>query len=319
MKILAKTGREDIAEVFIAELQPGKLVELVEAVQPPQPREQKWVLLISTMFGCPVKCKMCDAGGQYQGKLSRLEILEQIDYLVYRRYPDGSIPCQQFKIQLARMGEPALNAAVLDVLDILPFRYRAPGLMPSLSTIAPHGADAFFERLLEIKHQRYSGGAFQFQFSLHTTDAVLRDSLIPVKKWSFRQMAEYGERFYAPGDRKITLNFALAQGTPVDPEILLHYFDPARYLVKITPLNPTYRARENQLDSYVDIHGAPGEYPVVDALRLAGYQVIVSIGAVEESSIGSNCGQYIRRHLAAEEPLGEGYTYAVHEFADPDM
>ena len=29
-------------------------------------------------------------------------------------------------------------------------------------------------------------------------------------------MAEYGERFYRPGDRKITLNFALANEMMVD-------------------------------------------------------------------------------------------------------
>jgi 23S rRNA (adenine2503-C2)-methyltransferase len=46
-----------------------------------------------------------------------------------------------------------------------------------------------------------------------------------VKKWSFAQIQEYGERFYVPGDRKITLNFALAQGMPVDPFVLLNFFE----------------------------------------------------------------------------------------------
>ncbi|MBN2550888.1 MAG: hypothetical protein JXB15_17120 [Anaerolineales bacterium] len=317
MKIIASAGREDVAMVYIAEMESGNLVELVESLQPPLRREKKWVLLVSTMFGCPVGCMMCDAGGYYQGKPSKEEILAQIDFLVRRRYPEGSIPCEQFKIQFARMGEPALNMSVLDVLDELPLRYHAPGLMPSVSTIAPVGTNRFFERLLQIKNEKYPAGHFQFQFSLHTTDEALRDRLIPVRKWSFAEMARYGERFYAPGDRKITLNFALAQGTPLDPAVLLAHFDPTRFLVKITPLNPTYRARDNALASYIDPFQEDENDALVQALREAGYRVIVSIGEVEENLIGSNCGQYIKRHLSAAEPIQDGYTYCLQDLADP--
>jgi 23S rRNA (adenine2503-C2)-methyltransferase len=88
--------------------------------------------------------------------------------------------------------------AVLDVLEQLPRRYNAPGLMPSISTIAPHGVDAFFEGLLDVKNRLYSNRRFQFQYSIHTTDVALRDKLIPVRKWSFAQMAAYGERFIVP-------------------------------------------------------------------------------------------------------------------------
>jgi 23S rRNA (adenine2503-C2)-methyltransferase len=222
---------EDAAVVYIVST---RCVAGARSIQPPC-QEEKWVLLISTMFGCPVGCAMCDAGGHYEGKVSAEQIFAQLDFLVTQRFPDRHIPSRQFKIQFARMGEPALNAALLEVLEVLPTRYHAPGLMPSLSTIAPASATPFFERLLEIKRRLYHSGHFQFQFSLHTTDQVLRDQIIPVKKWSFSQMAEYGRRFYQPGDRKITLNFALAEGNPLEPQILLEYFTPEKFLIKITP------------------------------------------------------------------------------------
>ena len=313
MKLIAKTGSEDVALVYIMELRDGKLVECVESIQPPLPRHEKWVLLVSTMFGCPVGCKMCDAGGSYHGKPTAEEILEQIDFLVAQRYPDRRIPSRQFKIQFARMGEPSLNNAVLDVLEALPRRFEAPGLMPSVSTIAPAGTAKFFERLLLIKNEHYAGGHFQFQFSLHTTDLALRDEIIPVKKWSFAQMAAYGERFYAPGDRKITLNFALASGMPLEPAVLLQHFNPEKFLVKITPLNPTYRAQENNLNSYIAPDQEGSRYDIVEGLRQAGYDVIVSIGEREENYIGSNCGQYLRAHLSAGQPIAGGYTYQVEE------
>jgi 23S rRNA (adenine2503-C2)-methyltransferase len=282
--------------------------------QPPLTRAQKWVLLLSTLYGCPVGCLMCDAGGYYKGKPSKEQIFEQIDFLVSKRFPDHKIKTEQWKIQFARMGEPALNPAVLDVLDELPARYDAPGLMPSISTIAPRGAGAFFDRLLEIKNEKYGGGKFQFQFSIHTTDIARREALMPVKKWGFDQMASYGEKFYQPGDLKITLNFALAQDMPVDPAVLRQYFDPEYFLIKITPLNPTYRARENKLNTYLDPSSQAEEDDLVRAMRSAGYQVIVSIGEPEENLIGSNCGQYIKRHITAADPLPAGYTYCLEEY-----
>lgn len=318
MKVLAYAGCEEIAVVYVVEYGPGRVVECVESLQPPIPRHEKWVLLVSTMFGCPVGCKMCDAGGYFQGKLSKDEILAQIDFLVHKRYPDGVIPARNFKIQFARMGEPALNPSVLDVLTELPDRYQAPGLMPSLSTIAPCGSERFFARLLDIKQEKYSGGRFQFQYSLHTTDEQVRDTIIPVKKWDFSQLARFGEQFFQPGDRKITLNFALAQGTPLDPKVLLSYFNPEHYLVKITPLNPTHHAVHNGLTSYIDPQKVSESETsdTVLALRQAGYQVIVSIGELKENAIGSNCGQYVLRHIQAQQALQDAYSYSLQEYGE---
>ncbi len=312
LKVHASAGNADFAVVYIVEPGSGDLVECVESLQPPIPREKKWVLLVSTMFGCPIGCLMCDAGGYYHGKLSGEEIMAQIDFLVEKHYPDRLIPCEQFKIQFARMGEPSLNMGVLEVLRELPHRFTAPGLMPSISTVAPKSSEKFFDELLDIKQKYYGAGHFQFQVSLHTTDPELRERFIPVKKWSYAQIGEFGERFYAPGDRKITLNFALAKGMPVDPAVLLQFFDPQIFLIKITPLNPTYRARENELVSYVDPLSSGQKYEIIQALQDSGYQVILSIGQREENLIGSNCGQYLRRHLSAGEPMQDGYTYRVN-------
>ena len=314
MKVLASAGREDIATVSVAELEPGKFIEFVEAVQPLKSRSEKWVLMISTLYGCPVGCAMCDAGGYYHGKVSKEDMFAQIDHMVLRHFPDRVISCRQFKIQFARMGEPSFNPAVLEVLEELPRRYQAPGFMPSISTIAPQSTDDFFEQLIEIKNRIYADGNFQFQYSVHTTDEARRDVLIPVKKWDFAQMAVYGERFYQPGDRKITLNFALAEGQPVDPQVLLDYFDPEKFLIKITPLNPTYQAAEHGLTSYIDPYQQEREYAIVTALQEAGYQVLLAIGEVEENYIGSNCGQYVRRHLEAIDRVIEGYTYQVESY-----
>lgn len=135
MKVIASTGREDVAMVYVVDMGENRLIECVESIQPPIPREDKWVLLVSTMFGCPIGCSMCDAGGHYQGKPTKEQILAQIDFLVRKHYPDGIIPAKQFKIQFARMGEPTLNPQVLNVLDELPELYKAPGLIDRKSVV----------------------------------------------------------------------------------------------------------------------------------------------------------------------------------------
>lgn len=160
MKIVGQRGESDLATVYIGELSGGELIEFVESVQPPIPQSDKWVLIVSTLKGCPVNCPICDAGTSYAGKLSFGEIIGQIDYMVRKRYSDGKVPVSKFKIQFARMGDPAFNPAVLDVLQELPFVYDAPGLLPSISTIAPRGCDDFWEKLTDIKNRLYPGADF---------------------------------------------------------------------------------------------------------------------------------------------------------------
>ena len=295
MEVLEEYGRDDLAKVYVAAMRSSReyLVEFVESIQPPIPREEKWVLIVSTLFGCPVGCKMCDAGGEYKGKLTSEEILDEIDYMVRRRFPDGDIPISKFKIQFARMGDPALNPEVLTVLKQLPMIYNAPGLLPSVSTVAPKNSEEFLEKLLNIKNRHYRNGRFQFQFSIHTTDVNKRNELIPTSKFNFKEMADYGRRFYENGDKKITLNFAMSKGYPVDVDVVKQYFDPDIFIIKLTPINPTEKAMCNELVSEIDAYNPASANQIVNDFRSQGFDVILSIGEVEENKIGSNCGQFV--------------------------
>ena len=294
MRILGEFGKEDLAKVYVASMREGNgyLVEFVESLQPPVPREEKWMLIISSSFGCPVNCKMCDAGGHYLGKLTKDEILQQIDHMVRRRFPDGRVPIPKFKVQFARMGEPSLNPDVPDALRALADVYDAPGLMPCISTLAPVGRGSFFDELIDIKDAHYSG-RFQLQFSVHTTNGQRRDELMPIKKWGLPQISEYGESYFRKGDRKLTLNFAMTQGYPVDPEVIAEHFDPAKFFIKITPLNPTANVKRKRLRSVVDPHDEDSSRQITDSFRDFGFDVLLSIGELEENKIGSNCGQFV--------------------------
>ncbi|MFN3692370.1 MAG: radical SAM protein, partial [Fervidobacterium sp.] len=201
------------------------------------------------------------------------------------------------------------NDEVIDVLDELHSVLDAPGLMPSISTVAPIGRDDWFESLLKVKNKYYIG-RFQMQFSIHSTDEQQRNNIVPVKKWSLEQISSYGEKFVTKNDRKITLNFALAKENIVDHKIIKHYFNPEKFLIKITPVNPTYKALENGLNSDVTEDGTILNHSTfVEELRKSGFEVIVSVGELEENKIGSNCGQFVQRHLINDSKLNTAYTF----------
>jgi len=257
-----------------------------------------------------VDCTFCDAGGSFKKKLSEKEIFSQIDYLVKKKFPDRNIQTEKFKIQFARVGEPSFNPAVLDVLEKFYNYYKTKNFIPSISTIAPLGTDEFFNRLSGIKKNLYNKN-FQLQFSLHTTDLQKRDEMIPVKKWTFDKIAKYSEKFYHPEGKKITLNFALADGNECDSSVLEKYFDPEIFIVKFTPLNPTYKATKNNLKSYIKNENE--YYDIIEKIKTAGYKTLISIGEFEENKIGSNCGQYITNLSKTGETHKESYSYEIKE------
>jgi 23S rRNA (adenine2503-C2)-methyltransferase len=298
MRIVAEFGTEGLATVYVASVRENGhgLIEFVESTQPPIPRERKWVLIVSTLLGCPVGCAICDAGGWYGGKLEADEILAQILYMVDRRFPGREVPVPKLKIQFARMGEPSFNPGVTEALDRLPELLRAPGLLPSVSSVAPAGTEPFFEELLRVKNSRYDGGRF-----------------LP-----FGWMASYGRRFRRNGDQKITLNFPAARGVPVDPEKVGRVFSPDEFLIKLTPVNPTARAGANRITSRIDPERPETGRELQDAFEREGFRVLLSIGETEENAIGSNCGMFVSETRDGRLTIREGYSTRRYARAEPE-
>lgn len=294
MKIVSKTGDPKFATVYVAEVRndPKNLIEFVDAVDPRYPKSEKWVIVVSTQIGCPVGCLMCDSGTFFYGNLTKEEIFAQIDHIFSFHHPSNH---PKLKIQFARMGEPALNPNVLEVLQEMSERYEIGGILPCIATTAPHGSEQWFERLIEIKDKYYSGGRFQLQFSLNSTDESRRQRVMPIKKWSLKDISRYGEQFYKAGDRKVVLNFALANSSDIETSLIADIFNPDKFIIKITPVNPTESAISNNFESVISHETPDDANHLADALDKLGFETIISIGAREEIEIGSNCGQSARR------------------------
>lgn len=295
MRLLTSTGNPDLAMVHIAEDAQGRQLEFVDSVQPPRTREQKWVVIVSTMFGCPVGCQICDAGGGFKGKVDAEGMLWQVGQAVAQRFGNGGPRTDMLKVQFARMGEPTLNGDVLEALAGLRRTYPGTNVVASVSTVGPSASRDFLRRLRAVKDEHYPDGAFQLQFSIHSTDLGVRSRLCPIKTLSFDEMAGVGRSFRTDADKKVTLNFCLIDGVPIDPVVVRDHFDPDNFLVKLTPLNPTKRAEDSGLVSLIDEGREEAARDFVEAFSAQGFEVLLSIGEYEENQIGSNCGQYLGR------------------------
>ena len=308
MEILKSYGKEEIAILNIAQTENG-ILEFVESIQPPIPREEKWVLIISTLYGCPMGCIMCDAGEYYHGKVSKAEMFSQIDHLIAKRFPNSRmlIPIPKLKIQFARMGEPTLNSDVLGVLKELPKKYNAPGLIPCISTVAPNNGANFLSDLINIKNDLYADGKFQLQFSIHSTNEEKRNDIIHDNIWSMNQIKKFGDKWLEKGDRKITLNFAVAESFQINPDIIARIFPPSDYFIKITPINPTNKAIKTGLKSAITSENE-GQFKLVEDFKSLGYETLLSIGEWEENQIGSNCGQFATKFIDGAVKLKDNYN-----------
>ncbi|MDD5657715.1 MAG: isochorismatase family protein [Elusimicrobia bacterium] len=308
MKIIEQRIVPDLAALYLAELEgePRRRVEFVDTREPGVPKSEKWVMMISTQAGCAVGCRMCDAGAAgFQGSLSVEEMLGQVRWIAgrspgldWRRHP-------KLKIHFARMGEPALNPAVPEALAVLAREAANPGLIASVSTVAPKSPAVapWFERLLAVKDEFYPGGRFQLQFSLHAVDEARRGRIVPIKKWSLAEVAAYGRHFVKPGDRRITLNFAPGPGEPLEADAIAGIFDPGHFLVKVTPINPTLAADRSGA-TFAWNEAPPHIAAAAEALRRKGFQVILSPSAEAEISSETSCGQLWSRSLKAEAEAG---------------
>ena len=104
------------------------------------------------------------------------------------------------------------------------------------------------------------------------------------------------------------------KNSELDTTILKSYFDPAIFLIKITPLNPTYKVQANNMKSFFDVSTNNSQVinediQLLKDIRNAGFDCILSIGELEENQIGSNCGQYVMSHKNSKDKMPEGYSY----------
>ena len=78
----------------------------------PMPLTEKWVITISTQYGCSMDCKFCDVPKVGIGRNATFNDLREGVLTAIKQHPEVN-HTKRLNIHYARMGEPTWNANVL--------------------------------------------------------------------------------------------------------------------------------------------------------------------------------------------------------------
>lgn len=259
---------------------------------------EKWVITISTQYGCSMNCKFCDVPKVGAGRNATIEDLHNQVILALQQHPEIEAT-KRLNIHYARMGEPTFNTAVLQHalqvrMAIRPYIGRSL-VHPVVSTMLPkynRNLVEFLQNWCEIKNDFYRGDA-GLQFSINSTDDEQRDYLFSGNALSLKEIAEIGVLLPMPIGRKYALNFALADDSIIDAKLLAELFCPEKFMCKITPLHRTHTSIENNITT-TDGYDIFTPYKGIETeLKEAGFDVIVFVPSYDEDNGLITCGNAI--------------------------
>ncbi len=202
-------------------------------------RSERWIIGVSCMSGCPVRCKFC-ATGNMKGyrNLTAEEIVAQVEFVINQEsnLDYGWTAAKEHKINYTRMGEPFLNIEeVKKAIAIIDERY--PGTHHYISTIGIKGADYSW-----IKDN------ITLQVSVHSLIDDKRNNLIPFKnKVTIEELGQIRTK----SNLKTTINMTLVDEEDFDIVALKKYFDKDYFFVKISPINVNAVSEANNMGTGV--------------------------------------------------------------------
>jgi adenine C2-methylase RlmN of 23S rRNA A2503 and tRNA A37 len=196
-------------------------------------RSERWMIGVSCMSGCPVRCKFCATGKIKKVRnLTRFEILEQIEFVLSKNPDIKFSDAKEHKINYTRMGEPFLNIEeVKQAINF--FNIMFPKTHHYLSTIGIKGSDFSW-----IKDN------ITLQISVHSLEEDKRNWLIPfVNKLSYKELGQIRTK----SNLKTTINMTLVDESDFNIEKLKEYFDPKHFFVKLSSINKNDCSELNHL------------------------------------------------------------------------
>lgn len=264
------------------------------------PLEDKWVITISTQYGCSMGCTFCDVPKVGPGRNATEKDLVRQILTGVKLHPEVQ-RTKRLNIHFARMGEPTWNPHVLDATKWCKTNLDPEfKIHPVVSTMMPRKnawLKTFIYTWMRIKNRLLQGNA-GLQLSINSTDECERAVMFGGSACTLEEIARIMEGII-PNGRKITLNFAVA-GYTIDPDVLLQYFDPDDYIVKLTPMHKTQSCASSGVNTQGDYTTYSPYREDEERLTQAGYDVLVFIASREEDEGRITCGNAI---LAGTRPF----------------
>lgn len=271
------------------------------------PLSEKWVITLSTQYGCSMNCAMCDVPKVGLGKNATLNDMNNMVKLALLEHPEIEAT-KRLNVHYARMGEPTFNKSVLlhaVGLKELVRPYIGRSLVhPVISTMLPKGNKQLMEFLqewVEIKNYNYRGDA-GLQFSINSTDDAQREFFFSGNSLPLDEISEIGKFLPDPVGRKYALNFALSDESIIDANKLASLFSKDKFMVKITPLHITSSSTENHIITTGGYESFVPYKDVEERLKEAGFDVIVFVPSHDEDNGMITCGNAI---LSGKTPTSE--------------
>lgn len=262
------------------------------------PLTEKWVVTISTQYGCSMNCKFCDVPKVGKGRNATYnDLMGQITTALSMH--SEITATKRLNVHFARMGEPSWNNDVLrcarDLRKAVRPHVGRSLVHPVVSTMLPKANKnliTFLQEWVEIKNYDYRGCA-GLQFSINSTDDAQREYLFSGNSLSLAEISEIGKLLPAPVGRKYALNFALADDTIIDAGKLVSMFSPDKFMVKITPLHRTDACENNNLKTSGGYDFFTPYKDKEQSLIEAGFDVIVFVPSYDEDGGLITCGNAI--------------------------
>jgi len=258
------------------------------------PLEDKWVVTISTQYGCSMGCTFCDVPKVGPGRnATRADLVDQV-MTGLSLHPEVE-RTDRLNIHFARMGEPTWNRAILDAtFDIHRRIGNTHRIHPVVSTMMPRHnkhLERFIAGWMMLKNDMLDGEA-GLQLSINSTSEAERENMFGDSACMLDTIGRIMSRMPKPKGRKITLNFALA-GYAIEPAVLLRYFDPESYIIKLTPMHKTAACLQEGVSTDGDYTTYEPYSETEASLKAAGYDVLVFIASRAEDEGRITCGNAI--------------------------
>ncbi len=262
------------------------------------PLTEKWVVTISTQYGCSMNCKFCDVPKVGAGRNATLNDLTNEVLLAIQQHPEIT-HTKRLNIHYARMGEPTWNRNVLAhaktvKIDIAPYIGKSL-VHPVVSTMLPKANKNLIQFLLDwcdIKNNLYLGDA-GLQFSINSTGDEEREYLFSGNSLTLDEISRIGKLLPMPVGRKYALNFALADNSIIDGKRLGELFNPDKFMCKITPLHRTTSCEQNHIKTTGGYELFTPYKAVEEDLKQNGFDVIVFVPSYDEDNGLITCGNAI--------------------------
>jgi 23S rRNA (adenine2503-C2)-methyltransferase len=262
------------------------------------PLEKKWVITISSQYGCSMNCNFCDVPMVGPGHNATLnDLLKQV-LCGMSLHPEVKTS-QRLNIHFARMGEPTWNPHVITAAISLKYMLcKHYHVHPVVSTMMPKKNKNLFSFLyswMNVKNNTYNGEA-GLQLSINSTDPFQRREMFGDHAHSLYEISSMMRLFHPPKGRKIALNFALHHEYIVNADMLADLFSPDYFMCKITPIHLTSACKDNNIKTP---EGYDNYYPyqkTEEMLKKSGFDVIVFVPSLEEDQSMITCGNAILAH-----------------------